>query len=250
MTVAELVRSMAAAGAPSEAIALAVEAIEERDRADAARRAERAAARKRQRMSRDMVATVARHDSDDAATVADAVSPKVSPKDNNQTPNLTPSETTDGGCKAHRMPRGYRLTEDDRQFARDAGWSEGEIDDGETELVDYWSNPKLPASKALKTNWSSVWRNRVRDMGRRRGRQPGGQARGSPQPTQTAIWMKTVADIGGDHGKRNHHEPEILPPERSSGVDRPRGPLHERDRSDPWDTEQLLDRGNVRAFAR
>lgn len=70
MTVAEMVRAMAAAGATPEVIAIAVEAVEARDRRDADRKAERAAARKRQRLSRDNAATVARHDGDNAATVA------------------------------------------------------------------------------------------------------------------------------------------------------------------------------------
>lgn len=87
-------------------------------------------------------------------------------------------------ARSHRLPASFRLTEADRQFARDQGWAEGEINDGEAEFVDYWSNSRLPASKALKSDWSAVWRNRVRDMSRRRGRQANGHARGPPQHRQ------------------------------------------------------------------
>lgn len=193
MTISELVRSMAAAGATPEAIAIAVEAIEARDRRETERKAERAAARKRQRMLRDMAATVARHGGDDDATVAASVPPTSPPKDNYQTPHTTPSETNDAARKPHRMPRDFRLSEPDREFARDLGWSESEIDDGEAELVDYWSNPKLPASKALKLDWSAVWRNRVRDLGKRRG------SASRPFPAN-----------GQRNGQRSHHQPSKM----------------------------------------
>jgi len=110
MSLAALIRSMADAGAPPEAIALAVEAIEardakasERDAADAVRKANLARARKDQRarkaatvadLSRDIDTTVARHDADIDATVADTTPPSppsVSPpRDINSTPLSTP----------------------------------------------------------------------------------------------------------------------------------------------------------------
>jgi hypothetical protein len=61
---------MSDAGAPAEAIALAVEAIEARDNVEAARKAKRAAQKAKERASRDIEATVARHGSDTEATVA------------------------------------------------------------------------------------------------------------------------------------------------------------------------------------
>lgn len=63
MSLSALIRRMAEAGAPPEAIALAVEAVEAEQHKDAARRAKRAAAkaseRGRKRLSRDNAATVA-----------------------------------------------------------------------------------------------------------------------------------------------------------------------------------------------
>ena len=73
MSVATFVRMMTAAGATPEAIAIALDAIEERDNAEKARKAKRAE-QKRAERSRDNAATVARQGSDNAATVAPTVS--------------------------------------------------------------------------------------------------------------------------------------------------------------------------------
>ena len=96
MSMAELVRNMAAAGATPEAIAIAVEAVEAVQYADVERRAKRAAQKRKEReASRDKDATVARQDCDKGATVEDKGSPKVSPqRDINQTPLPNPSKSS------------------------------------------------------------------------------------------------------------------------------------------------------------
>jgi hypothetical protein len=102
----------------------------------------------------------------------------------NTPPPSGPNGLNDDSAQArgpHRLPRDFRISETDRQFCRDHGWSEPEIDDGEAEFVDFWSNPKLAASKALKSDWSATWRNRVRDMGKRRGTGPP-RSSSSPRP--------------------------------------------------------------------
>jgi hypothetical protein len=166
VSVAALIRQMAAAGAPSEAIAIAVEAIEASQAKDAARKARDAArkARKRTGHSADIPRTI-QGQSEESPDLGSPL-PLVPP---HPPINPNPAPERDEARAAHRLPRDFRLTEADRQFARDHGWSDGEIEDGEAEYVDYWSNPKLPASKALKLDWSAVWRNRVRDLGKRRG---------------------------------------------------------------------------------
>jgi hypothetical protein len=72
MSIAALVRDLAAAGATPEAIAIAVEAVEAMQNREAERKAKRAKAkaeeRDRKRLSRDKVATVARHVPDNPAT--------------------------------------------------------------------------------------------------------------------------------------------------------------------------------------
>lgn len=151
--------------------------------------ARKAGQRERTRKSRAGNVTVTSEERDTDVTVTPQVAPRFAPKDNIQTPTPTPSETNEKRERQpHRMPRDFRLSEPDRQFARENGWTESEIDDGEAELVDYWANPKLPASKALKLDWSAVWRNRVRDLGKRRGngrnvttfpKRPNGQSHGN-----------------------------------------------------------------------
>jgi hypothetical protein len=61
MILSDLIRRMKDAGAPMEAILIAVEAIEEEQAKDAERRAKRAEQKRRER---DNAATVARHGSD------------------------------------------------------------------------------------------------------------------------------------------------------------------------------------------
>lgn len=83
---------------------------------------------------------------------------------------LPPSGGDDNYARdPHRLPADFALSEADRQFARDLGWSDPEVSDEFAGFVDYWSNPKLPGSKALKSNWSATWRNRIRDLSKRRG---------------------------------------------------------------------------------
>jgi hypothetical protein len=119
----------------------------------------------------------------------------------------------------HRLPANWRLSAADREFARELGWTEAEIDDGEIEFVDYWSNPKLPASRAVKRNWSVAWRNRVRDMGNRRG---AGRSRGPP-PSRPSVGIAAFAAVGRkaqeNLDRRNGLFPDSPQTERSPGAD-------------------------------
>lgn len=77
MSIAAMIRSMAAAGASAEAIAIAVEAIEARDSAAAATRAKAAERKARQReRERDSHATVTGQSKDSHGTVATAPAPE------------------------------------------------------------------------------------------------------------------------------------------------------------------------------
>lgn len=96
MSISELMQAMSAAGAPLEAILIAVRAIEARDGVEAERKAKRAEQKRNERARDDAErrATVARQSGDSAATVADnpplEVSPEVSPKDNISNPLPSP----------------------------------------------------------------------------------------------------------------------------------------------------------------
>jgi hypothetical protein len=172
-----VLRALAAAGATTDMLIAAVEAAHASEQEKiATKRAKDAERQRKHRASQktpDVTVTsrdIGGHDVTEGDTQDGPLPlPLVPP---NPPINPYPDPETNSRRAAHRMPKGYRLAEEDRQFARDLGWSESEIDDGEAEHVDYWSNPKLPASKALKTDWAAVWRNRVRDIGKRRGSQP------------------------------------------------------------------------------
>lgn len=169
MVISALIKRMRELGAPMEAIEVAIEAIEAEQTRDAERKAKRAAQKAKERSAKKPPAEDGDEGGESRATVArqdgDSRSPG-SPKDITQTPS---SDDKGGARDPHRMPAGFTLAEEDRQFARDLGWSDVEIADEEAGFVDYWSNPKLPGSKALKTNWSATWRNRIRDLSKRRG---------------------------------------------------------------------------------
>jgi hypothetical protein len=119
VNLSELIRKMAEAGANAEVIALAVEAIEQRDVKESERKAKRAAQKAKER---DNKATVARHSSDIDATVADLsleTPPPFPPKDNIKPP-YTPNpvkilreavcETTAQDLVAHRKAKKSPLT--------------------------------------------------------------------------------------------------------------------------------------------
>jgi hypothetical protein len=215
----EVLDAMVAAGASAEVIAAAVKAdLAQDEERKAARRIKNAERQRRHRASR----SVTRDTALQRVTARDTP-PEVSPEDNNQTPFLPSPVMTEEAREPHRLPRDFRLSETAKDFARQHGWSDGEITDGEAEFIDYWSNPKLPASKALKLDWEAVWRNRVRDLGKRRGMngraQPNtngfhhGTFRQAPEPRKPSVL---------DVAKRRLAELEQRERE-DAGVDGPQG---------------------------
>jgi hypothetical protein len=113
MSLATLVRRMAEAGAPPEAIAIALEAIEAVQSIDAERRRKRAEQKARERREKrdpspDGSATVARQDSDSRAThpLDKKEIPPAPPKEKNSTPALTSFGTGNcAGAPATPTPR-------------------------------------------------------------------------------------------------------------------------------------------------
>lgn len=95
MTTSELMRAMADAGAPFEAILIAVQAIEERDAAIAQKRAvERDRKRRQRAKSQDMDVTVTGQSQDEAVTVTGTASLSLPPLSSPQTPQQTPPTHT------------------------------------------------------------------------------------------------------------------------------------------------------------
>lgn len=102
MSLSDLIRRMKDAGAPMEAILIAVEALEAEQTKDADRRAKRAAQKRKERECR---ATVATQSHDSSATVATKVSPSLSLKE--KSPPITPSKENNPispPSKTHSQP--------------------------------------------------------------------------------------------------------------------------------------------------
>lgn len=130
MSLAALIRSMAEVGAPAEAIAIAVEAIEAAQANDP-REAKRAADRERMRRKRDMSHDVARQSHDVAATVAE---PPPSPALSPQTP------------QTHPHPPGELSTRVERE-REDAGFSR------------FWADyPRKTAKADARKAFAKAWR--------------------------------------------------------------------------------------------
>lgn len=102
MSIADLIRSMAAAGAPPEAIAIAVEALEAGAARDADRRAKQAERKRKSRQSRERTVTVTGQSQDSHGTdedtsrdtplppCLDKENPPAPPKEINPNPPLPP----------------------------------------------------------------------------------------------------------------------------------------------------------------
>jgi len=187
MSLSALIRRMAEAGAPPEAIALAVEAIEAEQAKDAARRAKRAAAkaseRERLRLSRDNPATVATDDRDKGEPLPPPVSPLVpSPRPLTQNPPLSPTNpTADAGAEALdgelilpiakpkpppnaargcRIPPGFPGDEEREWTKRNLGFSDDDFEQCRDEFRDYWSG--VPGQRGVKCDWPATFRNGAR----------------------------------------------------------------------------------------
>lgn len=106
MSIADLIRSMAAAGAPVDAIVMAVEALEARDNAIAEQRAKAAERKRRQReRERDEGVTVTGQSQDADGTAPLSPSPLLSPHTPLTTPHPhTPENITTRARKADDFP--------------------------------------------------------------------------------------------------------------------------------------------------
>ena len=187
MSVSDLIRRMAAAGAPAEAIALAVEAIEVERSKIADAKSKKAAQKRKERalmceidvaMSRDNIATVARQSEDNEATISDSeatsgdIENPVSPlKEAPHTPKETnpPSENTGEGRV--RSQRGTRLRPDwkpcdaGRQFAVETLGSNRAAHEQLATFIDFWA--AKAGADARKLDWEATWRNWVRSAAKR-----------------------------------------------------------------------------------
>ncbi len=167
MSIAALIRAMAAAGAPSEAIAIAVEAIEA---AHSQIEAQRASARDRKRRQRAKDAadgvTVTGQSRDSHGTERDNPSLSPAPSPSPHTPQLSPHphaqpEHTPRARKGHRLPCDWQPEALTGGLADSIeNWPPGAI---ERELARFrdWA-ASATGQTALKSDWQATWRNWLR----------------------------------------------------------------------------------------
>ena len=175
MNISAVLRELMAAGLQGEALIAAVERIE--DAGDQEKRQTRAARNKRyqQRLKSRRAAEAdseAGEPEDKTLKTSKTSQPsyegspktKVSPDPSKNPTPLPPGDSAPTSAKkGHRLPENFRVSPAGRTFARDAGWTEAEIDEAEAEFVDHWTS--VPGAAALKLDWAKTWRNRVRRFG-------------------------------------------------------------------------------------
>lgn len=163
VSLSQLIRAMAEAGAPPEAIAIAVEAIEAAQNAVAQKRvADRDRKRRQRANTQDNDGTVTGQSRDNGGTVTGQPSPP--PPLPPQTPLTPPPPHPE---KQTRARKGTRLPADWQPeplsldlSAEVAAWPDGAI---HRELARFrdWAD-SATGSNAIKSNWQAAWRNWVR----------------------------------------------------------------------------------------
>lgn len=166
MSISDLIQSMTDAGAPIEAVLIAVRAIEAKDQEQADKR-RKAAERKQRERDRKR---------DSHATVTGQSQAK---KEKNQKKKTTPlgytpkgdiSSSPQGGTKkrACRIPADWKP---DRDYAEAKGLSSQQIDIEAEKFRNYWQSAS--GQRATKSDWAATWRNWVLNAV---DRQPRGQS--------------------------------------------------------------------------
>ena len=199
MSVAALIRAMAAAGAPPEAIAIAVDAIEQAEaqvqiRKDAARdkkRAQRAAAKGQ---SLDSPETVPGHVGDNAGTVSDSLPPSLPLPLSPQTPQ-TPTPAHPPTRDTTRTRKGDRISDDfePRITGKTAEmverWPPGRLDRAVAQFRDHYA--KTGGDRGLSLDWQASLRTWLRNEDDRIQSNPRSQRHG----TDPGIGRTTAAAL-------------------------------------------------------
>jgi hypothetical protein len=176
VSIAELIRKMAKAGAPPEAIALAVEAIEGKDAEIDRRRQVERDRKRRQRagQSQDNDGTVTGQYGDNPTP--DKERSPTPPKEINPTPSLR-SKTNRGA----RLPADWALPASWGQWAIGEGHSEASIRLEADKFRDFWHAKS--GKDATKLDWEATWRNWMRNVAKPRDRP---QSQAPPRETEHA----------------------------------------------------------------
>ena len=153
MSYSDLIQSMADAGAPMEAILIAVRAIEAKEQEQADKRRKAAERKQRERDNKR----------DSHATVTGQSQQKEKNQKKKNPPSDIPlkgdiSSVPPSGTKkrASRIPDDW---EPDREYAAGKGLSSQQIDIEAEKFRNYWGS--APPAKATKTDWRKTWFNWV-----------------------------------------------------------------------------------------
>lgn len=164
MSIADLMQQMSDAGAPMEAILLAVRALEAKD-ADIEQRKANARDRKRRQRERDRDVTVTRQSRDRDGTVTPAKEIPPNPHKKISPPIEPDGSIAPRGRKnaAHRIPADWTPVPIDdlparaRELARQ--WPEGAYEAEAEAHRDFWLSEG--GARARKVDWPKAWQNRI-----------------------------------------------------------------------------------------
>ncbi|MFC7051475.1 hypothetical protein ACFQI3_02105 [Hansschlegelia quercus] len=239
--IASLIRMMAEAGAPAEAIAIAVEAIEgarehvadefraQQNKKSAA--AERTRRWRERRNTGDASTVTVETSRETSHSVTGDVTSSLPPEERSpeppktQTPFLPPQKPPSGAKRGSSSPnRGSRLPSDwkpsevDRAFAANLGATSAEIERTAASFRDFWV--AKAGRDAVKADWPATWRNwcrREAEGGRFTGR-PRASSGPAPssQPVSDQRWRERLLWAKERDDWRREWGP--MPPENGSLV--------------------------------
>lgn len=180
MSIADLIRRMAEAGASPEAIALAVDAIEARDQADEQRRAYARDKKRRQRAGQSRDSEGTNGDIPPSSPIPLVPPSQTLPPIIPQTPSSTDTK------RARRLPIDWALPMAWGEWAKGEGFPEQVIRLEAEKFRDFWCSKS--GKDATKLDWEATWRNWMRNVRSRSSPQ-------SQQPRQTAFQQRHQSAI-------------------------------------------------------
>jgi len=225
--------AMSAAGAPMEAILIAVRALEGRDDAlEQKRSVERERKRRQRARDRDTDGNVTGQSRDMDVTVPETVTAKPSlsllPNENNSNPttHTHPETQTPRARKGTRLPADWSPADlDERTATEISAWPDGAVDRELSKFRDWAS--AAPGAKGIKSDWDATWRNWLRKA-HDEGRYENGNSRTNSGPRPSG---------GGARSK----DGAIVALDRKMGLDGgSRDPRYHDDRSGPQDSRRAL----------
>lgn len=191
--ISALIKSMAAAGAPLDAIVLAVEAIEAGQAKDAERRAKQAERTARCRaMKRERSVTVTEQSRNPSPSPSPPPRPPTTPPPAPVVITPLPSEAAPRGAdrsRGTRVASNWTLDAEGRAYAADLGMAGPEIDREAVNFHDFWLAKAGAAGR--KVDWPATWRTWARRAAESRGRMSGGRS-ARPPPSNARL------DVAGE----------------------------------------------------